>query len=280
MRLRVATLLVGHERPVYLEKARKIRVRLEESAPDSICEMVIIDNARPRIEFERIDASTVVVGGDNSFREFSAWDRGLAQLARTSSNPDLIHFATSAYDALYSSYLDRFDSRVLDATRRSKVAVGHIDYYEDPIEILGRRSQPWMRTSYFFVPAEAVRAVGSLVSFEDPEILFSGDPADPFAGGAPICERYRRYIRSWLTGDGTGQGVVWHSRFDLTAETLPTFEAKAMAILNEHLLSLRLREAGWPIVDVTWLAGRLEAQAIEEIEWSRPWEKQVRERPA
>ena len=95
MRLRIATVLVGHERPVYLEKARKIDALLAESVPSAVRETVIVDNARPRIDHERLDASTVVVGGDNSFREFSAWDQALAELERTRSNPDFVHFATS-----------------------------------------------------------------------------------------------------------------------------------------------------------------------------------------
>lgn len=280
MRLRIATVLVGHERQVYLEKARKIDALLSATVPNAVREMVIVDNARPRIEFERVDESTVIVGGDNSLREFSAWDRGLAQLERTRSNPDLVHFATSAYDALYSSYLECFDARLLAASLAARAVVGHVDYYDDPVEVVGRASQPWLRTSYFFVPMEAVRAIRSMVSFEDPGALFTGDPARPFRQDAPVCERYQGYILSWLTGDGTGQGVVWHSRFDLTKETLPTFEAKAMAIVNEHLLSVRLREAGYPVVDVSWLAGRLVSGGVQEVEWNRPWQSQVAERPA
>jgi len=279
MRLRIATVLVGHERPVYLEKARKIGALLDATAPDAVREMVIVDNSRPRIEFERVDDRTVIIGGDNSMREFTAWDRGLAHLERTRSNPDFVHFATSAFDALYANYLERFDTRMLEAARAARAVVGHIDHYDEPVEVLGRSSQPWIRTSYFFVPNEAVRAVRSVVSFEDSQGLFSGDPRSPFLPDAPICKRYREYIVSWLTGDGTGQGVVWHSRFDLAEDTLPTFEAKTMAILNEHLLSLRLREAGYPVVDVTWLAGRLDVAPAQEIEWTRPWQNQVAERP-
>ena len=40
-----------------------------------------------------------------------------------------------------------------------------------------------------------------------------------------------------------------------------------MAILNEHLFTLRLREAGTPVVDVTWLAGMLERVDVDAIDW-------------
>lgn len=279
MRTRISTLLVGHERPVYSEAQRRIDGLLSASVPDAVRNTVIIDNARPRIDFERVGPGVVVIGGDNSMREFSAWDRGLAEIERRRTNPDFVHFATSAFDALYTDYLDRFDAGLLEAAWRAGAVVGHVDYYDQPVEVLGRVSQQWVRTSYFFVPSEAIRALRSVVSFEDRASLFSGDPTSPFRADAPICDRYRRYILSWLTGEGTGQGVVWHSRFDLSEATLDLFETKAMAILNEHLLSIRLREAGYPVADVSWLWGQLGRSEVARIEWKTPWKDQVAARP-
>ena len=69
--------------------------------------------------------------------------------------------------------------------------------------------------------------------------------AAPFRADAPISDAYRRAILGWLTGDGTGQGVEWHSRFRLVESTLPLFESKTMAIMNEQLLTNRLRAQGW-----------------------------------
>ena len=86
--------------------------------------------------------------------------------------------------------------------------------------------------------------------------IFSGNPRAPFRDDAPISEGYRRLLLRWLTGDGTGQGVAWHSRFDLARETLPFFESKARAILNEQMLTNRLLANGCEIVDATWLAGK------------------------
>jgi hypothetical protein len=279
VRVRVATILVGHERPVYLEALAKIDVFFEEKLPNSIRSTIIVDNSRPRCEFERIAPHSVIIGGDNSLREFSAWDRGLAYLDRTRQNPDLVHFATSAFDSLYTGYLDRFGAQLLDAARGARAVVGHIDYYDEPIEILGRESQEWIRSSFFFVPLEAVQMLRSVVSFERPEQLFTDDPSAPFRLDAPISKGLQGFIISWLTGEGTGQGVVWHSRFELSPETLPLFQAKTVAILNEHLFSLRLRELSYPIVDVGWLAGQLAEHPVEKIDWYRSWKVQVSERP-
>lgn len=280
MRLRIATILVGHERPAYLEAFRRIDERLAKLCPDAVRATVIVDNARARVEHERLSDELVVVGGDNSHREFSAWDLGLAELERRRENPDLVHFATSAFDALYADYLDLFSEAMLRFAVARRAVVGHVDYYDEPVQILGRTSQSWLRTSFFFAPTVVARALRSVVSFEAADHVFSGDAEDPFRSDAPLCETYRRYIRSWLTGAGTGQGVVWHSRFDLTEETRPLFEAKARAILNEHLLSVRLREAGVPVCDTTWLAGALgNGGAGEGIDETTDWRTQIEQRP-
>jgi len=279
MRLRVGTVLVGHERESTLNALAKIDRIFETQAPDVVRSTVIVDNSLPRTEMSLLRPDVIWIGGDNSFREFTAWDRGLAQLDRMRERVDLVHLATSAFDSLYTGYLARFDTPLLKAASAAQAAVGHIDYYDDPIEIFGRQSQHWLRTSFVFIPSAAISALRSVLSFEAPERIFASDPERPFRAEAGISERYQRYILSWLTGEGTGQGVTWHSRFDLTHETLPTFHLKALAILNEHLLSLRLRELGYPVVDVAWLAHELAATSGLRIDWQKNWRDQISERP-
>jgi hypothetical protein len=106
--------------------------------------------------------------------------------------------------------------------------------------------------------------------------IFSHDPKSPFRRDAPLSENARKYIGDWLTGEGTGQGVQWHSRFGLTSETLSLFEAKASAILNEQLLSARLQAQGCDLVDVSWLANQGTAARPTKPPHSIPdWKKQV-----
>ena len=46
----------------------------------------------------------------------------------------------------------------------------------------------------------------------------------------------------------------------LNADTLPFFESKALAIVNEQMLSNRLRAQGCATVDATWLAVKAKLQ--------------------
>ena len=72
--------------------------------------------------------------------------------------------------------------------------------------------------------------------------------------------------------------MTWHSRISLDEASLHLFEQKAMAILNEHLLGVRLRAAGCRTIDVTWLSGLLARRRTRVIDWDTPWWRQLADR--
>jgi hypothetical protein len=252
--MRIITLLLRHGTAKYtsaIEESDALFARQLSTVPR---DLVVIDSALATDYEQRLGPGRVLIGGSNAHWEFSAWDCGLAYLGDRISDYHLIHLATSAFQALPGRYLDRFDAEMLGLILHRAAAVGHIDYFNEPVTLLGRSLQAWIRSSFIFLPPGELRLLGSLVSINDRASFLSGDPEAPFRANAPLSANYQKYIIDWLTGSGTGQGVEWHSRFGLTLETLPFFEAKAAAILNEHMLSLRLRAQGCAMVDATWLA--------------------------
>jgi hypothetical protein len=273
---RVLSILARFGRQQYPEADAQIREIFRARMPEARCTFVTVDNALPADVIETSDGG-VVLGGDNSSREFSAFDRALAAVGPEIWSYDLVHFATSAFNTLYVAYLERFDAAVLEAIAGRPACLGHIDCYNDPIEVRTYRSQHWMRSCFFFLPPAEAKALGSFVSVADGAAYFSGDSGDPFRVDAPISLQYRTYLTQWLTGGEIGQGVEWHSRFALTKDTLATFEHKARAILNEHLLSIRLRALGCRLIDVTWLSTRLR-RGMEETAWDTNWRDQLAER--
>ena len=77
----------------------------------------------------------MLIGGSNTHWEFSGWDCGIAYLGRRIYDYHLVHLATSAFRALYCRYLDRFDPEMLRAALGRGAAVGHIDYYNEPVRL-------------------------------------------------------------------------------------------------------------------------------------------------
>jgi hypothetical protein len=276
--VRILTVFVRHGTAKYPGALADLFAFQRDRLPSLRHDVVVVDNALAGAGGERAADHEVIPGSDR-FWEFSGWDEAVAHVGRRIWDYDFVHLVTSAFRTLYTRYIDRFDAQVLEAVAGRGVAVGHIDRYDEPVELLGCRSQAWLRSSFVFIPPAELATLGSLVGVRDAAAFFSGDPARPFRAGAPLSENYRRYVVDWLTGAGTGQGTIWHSRFALTADTLPHFQAKVLSMLNEHMLSIRLRGQGCDLVDATWLATQVargaSASALEAIP---PWRVQLAQR--
>jgi hypothetical protein len=255
--MRIATLFSRYGVDSFVGAEKALRDIFAAQLPGVQHDLYIIDNALPGETFEALDDRTVLIGGDNSFREFSAWEKGLQKIRNKVGTYHLIHLATSAFNTLYTAYLRLFDYPLLKMAIRNGLVLGHVDYYGDKVEIMHYRFQHWIRSSFIFIPPKMLLNLDSFIAVREPEKYFSDDPFRPFKEGASISKNYQDYILGWLTGDGTGQGVQWHSRFDLSKETLPFFRQKALAIFNEQLLSTKFQELGYPLIDVTWLANQL-----------------------
>lgn len=259
--LRVLTLLARHGIEKYNDALPRLDAYYQSKMPDVARRLVIIDNAEPPDLACELTDSALMIGASNEAWEFSAWDAGMQRCSPELLRYDYVHLVTSAYWQLYTKYIDRIDADMLQAIRGRDVALGHIDAYNEPVELLGRSSQSWLRSSFIFVPTASLRRLGAITSLLDGAQWFSNDPEAPFLAEAPLDERFRANIIGWLTGSGTGQDTEWHSRFGLNDETLPFFKAKALAILNEHALSVRLRAQGTATVDATWLYSLLQQKS-------------------
>jgi len=255
--MRILTLFVRHGSAKYPQALDELRDFQRRRLPGVTHELLVIDNGPG--EPSPVPGAEVI-RGSNRFWEFSAWDDALASVGARIRDHDLVHLATSAFGTLYTRYIDRIDQGVLEEIAGRGAALGHIDYYNEPVELLGYAGQAWLRSSFVFLPPAELATLGSLVGCTEVERIFSPDPSSPFRPDAPVSPNYRRYVYDWLTGEGTGQGVTWHSRFVLDRESFPFFQAKAMAIFNEQMLAIRLRLQGCSMVDATWLATELGAR--------------------
>jgi hypothetical protein len=277
--MRILALLVRYGTEKYGTAWEGIQALFSGNAGSVDLRIIVIDNAVHKDCIETLAPRVTLIGGDNRAWEFSAWDKGLAFAAVDLKRYDLVNISTSAFNTLYTRYLDRVSDALLEEIAGRAIACGHIDYYPQPVSLLGYRSQHWLRSSFFFVPPAELLLLGTMTSISefDRSAIFSGNPYSPFKRQAPLSPNYQDYIIRWLTRDGTGQGTEWHSRFDLSAETLTFFENKTLAILNEHLLSVRLRAQGSRLVDMTWAAGLTDrGKSLPRL--IPPWRYQLAER--
>jgi hypothetical protein len=275
--MRVLTIFVRTGTTKYATAEEELSQLFRTQLPQVERTTIVVDTALPPCEAER-STKRVVIGGDNSVREFSAFDSGVAAAGHDIWDYDLVNFTTAAFRQLYWDYLERFRPEVLSSIVGRAACLGHIDCYNRPIEVRGCVSQHWLRTACIFLPPTELKILGTFVSTRDREEWFSGDPSAPFRADAPLSDSYKKLIIDWLVGNDIGQGVKWHTRITLDEENLPEFERKAMAILNEHLFGVRLRAARCRTIDVTWLSGQLAGRRREPVDWNTPWFRQLANR--
>ena len=177
--MRILTLFARHGAQDYPSALQDLDEIFRRRLADADRKLVIIDNALNEDHAEVLDDRTTLIGSSNANWEFSAWDRGIAFIGAQIAGFDFIHLVTSAFHTLHTDYLERIDTRLLGSIRGRAAALGHIDHYNEPIELHGRVSQSWLRTSLVFIPPPELQLLGSLVSIRDGQAMFSDNPASP-----------------------------------------------------------------------------------------------------
>ena len=207
----------------------------------------IIDNKIEK-EFDGVDLESGfrLLSGDNAQREFSGFQKVITKYRKEIESYDVIHFVTSAFDQLYTGYRDYFDLNYLYPILHRPYCLGHIDTYDEPIELMGVSSQSWIRTCFFFLSPTSLYSIKDVNSLKERGEIFDGK--GNFRENGSIDITYQNYIKRWLKGERM-QGVAWHGAVKDGSE----FMDKTLAILNEHMLSIKFRTSGVKLIDFYWL---------------------------
>lgn len=277
MALRILTILARYGTTAYPESKTKIDGIFSACLPSVKRHTIIVDNALPP-EHRSNENGVEVIGGTSLWREFSGFDDAIRYLGSEIYQYDVVLLATAAFDQYYTRYIHRVTESMLQVVADYPIALGHIDAYNEMISAFGYESQYWLRSSFVYLAPTEVARLGPMAYVRNRSDLFTDNASAPWLKEAPISPTYRRLLTDWLTSSqGTGQGEEWHSRFALSDESLPLFRDKAIAIINEHMLTIRLRAQGCTIVDQTWLAGHLENDRALPPVWPG-WRDQLKTR--
>jgi hypothetical protein len=129
--------------------------------------------------------------------------------------------------------------------------MAHLDAYPERVRLFGRGFQAWGCSKFLFARPSDLLALGGIVGPFNKLDFFDTASKNYFRDDAPLSENYENFLIDWLTGNGLPHGK-WHSVFRYQDETAAKFHAKALSILDEHSLSMRIRESGVRIVDYTY----------------------------
>lgn len=214
---------------------------------------LIIDTALPKTVQVKIGNNISLIGGDNTRREFSGWNSALEKLSENLEDYDVVNIVTSAFENDYNGFYSKIGKDYFSyAADRPELVLSHIDAYPDAVRLFGRSFQTWGCSKFLICSPKRIRRLDSFVASFSVDDFFASSAESPFKIDAPLSNNYKGHLKSWLTGDGLPHGQ-WHSVFELSETSLEKFQAKAMSIIDEHTLSIRLRETGSKLVDYTWL---------------------------
>jgi hypothetical protein len=219
-------------------------------------DFVVVDNAVQRAVESSLTDNVTLVNGDNSSREFSGLDRGVAWFAanRILGDDDVFVLANDTFHRSYGTdYLDRFSPNKVRRSLAQGRIVGHVDAYHENVELFGLTLRTWVRTNLLVLTYAVLRRLSPLaIPFEDEQVFSSSYP-EFFREDAPLSTNYKALLHGWLLGESP-EGVpvkkAWRSHQKLTEENVALLRAKARAILCEHYLSARAHDYGIRIDDV------------------------------
>ncbi len=128
--------------------------------------VLIVDNRLVETSFTRTSQRTAIVGGDNTDREFSGWQRGYQALVEEGIDFDTVLLTNEAFQASGPSFLCRYptvDDLVRLADRRA--VIGRIDSYGESAWLDGHCFDRWVCTSAMFLPSRALEQLGVVTTF-------------------------------------------------------------------------------------------------------------------
>jgi hypothetical protein len=201
------------------------------------------------------------VAGSNRNREWSGYDEGMAAVQSTLAEDDGVLFINDTVcqhhlsPAIAIAYFFQIE------TRRGPYILGFEDkgpFSEQGEPLLDHRIHGWISTWWFYLSAPAMQKLGKLSADVENALPSSAATGTELLGRLP--REMAGFLDWYLFGGGPGNGGPytaggktyrrpWKGRTPLTPENFAFFRAKIASILQEYLLTARIRQWG-EVVDI------------------------------
>lgn len=269
--LRVAILYIYFDTKRYPDSARTL-TEMFRWHPPYISSIVQIDNFHSDKEVTRIDERTWDIPGDNTWREFSGWERGVQFLAGLDEKPDVVVCVNEAFmnygkaggDVRYLRRL--FGPRVLREARTALIGVHGIpDTKRMDAKLFGHDVSRCIRTHFFSLPyLTALEHLRPVLTEDQVNELFDLEwSGRVFRPNNACSSDLEAYLTEWVT-----KGWRWSMEPD--ADNWPAIRMKLVALLNERLLTASILDAGVPVRSVPGLRWWQMPKLVDWLELPRP----------
>ena len=205
-----------------------------------------IDNSSRGDYARKISDNEYELSGDNSFFEFSGWQRGIDFSKKKNLPCDAFLFVNDKF--LYSSFFHRqlVNPAAMRCAIGNNAMVGKRMFFSVSGQIMGNPLIPYVRTHIFMLSKKVTDALGSIVSIDRRSLerffIANYDPTiQLFRLDAPVSQEIKEFIFSHVT-------MKWYRKKPYESENFEVLRNKAASILNSMLLSLRVRQLGYPLI--------------------------------
>jgi hypothetical protein len=205
---------------------------------------VVVNNSREELSLNC--ENVTVINGSNKFYEFSAYQEGYEYLSKFCilGDRDVILIAN---DTLFSNHFYTFPTRyyiryLLGKSKKlSHYLIGELD------GVNGRQFTSWI-SSYFFISNKST--LQKITPFFIEESLYisivQGTNPPEIKWGNFFCKSIQNEIQSWLDPKNRKSWYLQHKKFFNQQH----FNIKLFNIVNERLLTDRLKESGTKLIDI------------------------------
>lgn len=213
-------------------------------------QLIIIRNDLEDNSVRQINSWIFEIRGDNSVFEFSGWQKGVESEIARSFKPQVYLVANDAFlstGAANSFYtLPVLDDEIIRIVYDKKVLGGHMRKIPFRVDYSGLDLSLYIQTHFFLIPAEIIEKLGSLVSESSSgKFLKPEYSPDIFRENEIWSKQFKKYVYSALTQRWHGKGMR------LSPANYDFFKRKTLCVINERLLSARVRKLNYRIVDLT-----------------------------
>jgi len=210
---------------------------------------IIYINNSATVDFSKqIAENEYEINGDNKYREFSGWQKGVEFARRLSFSTDAYLFANDMFlhDSLF--YRNAFNYSAFDRALKYDAIVGKLKKLPVKGRIMGMDIDEYIRTHIFLVSSRVIDKIGSLVAIGQQEvhdfvISHYDNSVSLFQKQAPISEEIRDFIFHNIT-------AVWHNKKPYINENFGHLKDKAVAILNSLMFSAKAKNMGYALMDI------------------------------
>ncbi|MGA1868908.1 MAG: hypothetical protein ACMUJM_10215 [bacterium] len=126
---------------------------------------LLVDNKHETLEPSYVSDSVIKMGGDNTSREFSGWQKGIKAINTLNIKTDVILLVNNAFLLPGESFLkDYANYSLLKRVAFKKSVIGRIDTHGQQTFVYGYDVSEWVCTNCLFAPKRAFDDIGSVVT--------------------------------------------------------------------------------------------------------------------